>query len=90
MTTSAPIRVQLLSVPDCPLVERARAALHCALGRVGISAAVEELVGAYPSPTVVIDGLDVVTHAPAASGACCRLDMPTAAQIAAALERSTG
>jgi hypothetical protein len=80
--------VQLLSIPGCALVERARSALRCALTCAGITAAVEELVGAHPSPTVLIDGLDVVTGAPATSGACCRLDLPTAAQIAAALERS--
>jgi hypothetical protein len=82
--------VQLLSVPGCPLVERALSALRCALTRAGITAAVEELVGAYPSPTVLIDGLDVVTGAPPASGACCRLDLPNAEQIAALLERRTG
>ncbi|MEB3024020.1 alkylmercury lyase [[Mycobacterium] crassicus] len=77
--------VQLLSVPDCPHVEQARATLRQALADLAIAADVEELIGDYPSPTVVIDGRDVVTGAPPAPGACCRLDLPTAAQIAEAL-----
>lgn len=77
--------VQLLSVPDCPHVEQARAALLQALAGGAITAVVEELIGDYPSPTVVIDGRDVVTGAAPASGACCRLDLPTSAQIAEAL-----
>jgi hypothetical protein len=74
--TTAP-QVQLLSVPDCPLVERVRAALRLALARSGINAAVRERVGTYPSPSVLIDGRDVLTGQPAASHACCRLDLPT-------------
>lgn len=88
--TTGPKRhlVQLLSVPDCPNVEQARATLRQVLADVAITTAVEELVGDYPSPTVVIDGRDVVTGAPPASGTCCRLDLPTAAQIAEALRDS--
>jgi hypothetical protein len=79
--------VQLLSAPGCPLVERARSALHRALTRAGITAAVEELVGAYPSPAILINGRDVVTGGLPTPEACCRLDLPTTAQIAAALEK---
>jgi phytanoyl-CoA hydroxylase len=79
--------VQLLSVPDCPLVDRVRAALRHALSQSGINAAVQECVGAYPSPTVLIDGRDVVTGEPPASQACCRLDLPTAEDILAALHK---
>lgn len=85
MTTTP--RVQLLSVPGCPHVEQARVTLRRALADAGITVTVEELVGNYPSPTVLIDGRDVVTGAPPASGACCRFDLPTIAQIAAVLRR---
>jgi hypothetical protein len=84
--TMAP-RVRLLSVPGCPHVEQARVALRRALADARITAPVEELVGDYPSPTILIDGRDVVTGAPPGSCACCRLDLPTAAQIAAVLRR---
>lgn len=87
VTSVGPLRVQLLSIPDCPLVEQVRAALDRALAFTAGTAAVEELVGAYPSPTVLIDGRDVVTGAPPILGARCRLDLPTTPQIVAALER---
>ena len=83
--TTAP-QVQMLSVPDCPLVERVRAALRLAVARSGINAAVRERVGTYPSPSVLIDGRDVLTGEPLASHACCRLDLPTTEEIAAALQ----
>jgi hypothetical protein len=82
---ATPLSVQLLSLPGCPHVEQARVALHQALAEAATIATVEELVGSYPSPTVLIDGCDVVTGLPPASGACCRLDLPPAAQIAAVL-----
>ncbi len=88
MTTPTAPCVRLLSVPDCPLVDRVRAALHLALAQSGIVAAVEECVGAYPSPTVLVDGRDVVTGQPPAPQACCRFDLPTAQQIAAALSEA--
>ncbi|SOJ53256.1 hypothetical protein MSIMFB_00757 [Mycobacterium simulans] len=50
-----------------------------------ITVTVEELVGPYPLPTVLIDGRDVATGAPPASGPCCRLDLPTTGRIAAVL-----
>lgn len=86
MTISAAPRIQLLSAPDCPLVDQARAALRLALARAGIDAAVQECVGVYPSPSVIIDGRDVVTGEPPPSQACCRLDLPTTEAIVAALD----
>jgi hypothetical protein len=84
--SGAPPHIQLLSVPGCPLVERARAALRCALAGCRTTAEVEELIGAYPSPTILIDGRDVVTgRRPTTTEACCRLELPTPAQIVARL-----
>ncbi|HWF28206.1 MAG TPA: alkylmercury lyase [Mycobacterium sp.] len=85
MTTPAVPRVQLLSVPDCPHVDRVRAGVRLALAQCEIVAAVEECVGAYPSPTVLVDGRDVITGEPPALQACCRLDLPAAQEIVAAL-----
>jgi hypothetical protein len=86
MMSGAPPHVQLLSVPGCPLVERARAALQCALAASRIHARVEELIGPHPSPTILIDGHDVVTGGrPTTTEACCRLELPTPAQIVARL-----
>lgn len=85
MNIAAAPRVQLLSVPDCPLVDRVRAGVRLALAQCGIAAAVEECVGAYPSPTVLVDGRDVITGEPPTLQTCCRFDLPTVQEIVAAL-----
>jgi hypothetical protein len=54
----------------------------------GMPAVVEEVIGDYPSPTLVIGGVDVITQRPPTSGAAyCRLDLPTKAHIAGALRK---
>jgi hypothetical protein len=83
-----PVRVQLLHVPDCPLTGRVRDALYDCIRHVGFSVRVEELEGAYPSPTLVVDGIDVATGARPSREICCRLDVPTCAQIVTALNRA--
>ena len=90
MTRPAAPRVQLLSVPDCPLVDGVRAGLHLAFDQCGIVATVEECVGAYPSPTVLVDGCDVITGEPPALQTCCRFDLPTLQEIVAALCKRDG
>jgi hypothetical protein len=50
----------------------------------GVEVELEELVGDYPSPTVLVDGRDV-TGRPPAEVASCRLDLPTERQIREAL-----
>jgi hypothetical protein len=87
VTAHSPLRIQVLHVPDCPLVGEVRARLRDCLGKARIAVEVEDREGAYPSPTLLIDGLDVATGGPAASGTCCRLDLPTSDQILTALER---
>jgi hypothetical protein len=84
----APVRVQLLHVPDCPLVSRVREALSDCLQRVGLPVHVEDLEGAYASPTLLIDGIDVATGAAPPREICCRFDLPTRAQITIALNRA--
>ncbi|KAH7378628.1 hypothetical protein BKA64DRAFT_544896, partial [Cadophora sp. MPI-SDFR-AT-0126] len=76
------LRIQLLSVPDCPLVESARSALKNSLAQTHIDAIVQELVGDHSSPTILIDRFDV-TGRPREPGnqASCRLDLPTEEQI---------
>jgi hypothetical protein len=82
------IRIQILHVPDCPLVDRVREVVRQALVRTKVQAAVEERVGDYPSPTLLIDGRDV-TGRPPSSGIACRLDLPTEQQVRAALARNS-
>jgi hypothetical protein len=82
------LRVSILHVPDCPSVSRVRAALEVALECVGAAAVIEEIEGAYPSPTVLIDGVEIDGY-PLAPDPACRIDLPAAEEIAAAI-LSTG
>jgi hypothetical protein len=75
-----------LLAPDCPNAATARAVLTRCLDRLGVAVPVQERVGDYPSPTILIDGVDVMTDARGASGRqACRLDVPTASRVLAAL-----
>lgn len=80
-----PRQVQVLQVPDCPLVDELLTLIQNAEAETGVQVDVHVLVGDHPSPTLVIDGVDVATGSPIATTACCRLDLPTHEQIAAAL-----
>lgn len=86
-TTPTP-RIQLRHVPDCPLVDRVRDILRDCLHAAAVTVEVEELEGSYPSPTLVINGVDVTTGAAPAGQACCRLDLPTSTQILQALRQA--
>lgn len=81
------IRVQLLHVADCPLVGEVRTLLHHSLARSGLRAQIEELEGPYPSPTLLVDGVDVTGRATGTEPSC-RLDFPSEEQILAALIRA--
>lgn len=82
--TGAEITVQIRRVPGCPHAERVRDLVRRAAAQAGVPVELEELVGDYPSPTVVVDGRDV-TGQPLGAGASCRLDLPTEQQVRAAL-----
>jgi hypothetical protein len=79
------LSVELWSVPDCPLVGQVRAALYECLAHTGLDVDVRERRGPHPSPTLVVDGIDVATGNAPVSAVCCRLDLPTHDQIHAAL-----
>jgi hypothetical protein len=86
MTQRKSLQIQLLSVPDCPLVESARSALKNSLAQTHIDTVVEELVGDYSSPTILVDGFDVTGRPREPKNqASCRLDLPTEEQILVAL-----
>ena len=81
------IVVQLRSLPGCPNTDQVRELVRRAAAEAGVAVELEELVGDYPSPTVVVGGRDV-TGKPLAEGASCRLDLPTAGQLETALRRA--
>lgn len=83
--TGAGVVVQIRRVWNCPHTEQIRELVRQAAVAAGVVVDLEEVVGDYPSPTVVVHGRDV-TGEPLGEGAWCRLDLPTGDQIRAALE----
>ncbi len=80
------MRIELLTSPGCPNAESTRKILADCLGSLGIAEPITDRVGTYPSPTVLIDGVDVMRPAAKApTGDACRLDLPTPQHILDAL-----
>lgn len=90
-------QIRLLYFKDCPHVEQAREHLREALSRAGLahrwdetdtrSSDCPERWKGFPSPTVLVDGADIVSGSRAQPGSgSCRMDgAPTSKQIGAAL-----
>lgn len=83
------VNVELRSVPECPNLAPAREELHAALADLGLPAVVTEVVGDYPSPSILVNGVDVMGGT-GDGPAACRLDLPTGERIRAALRRAMG
>lgn len=83
------MKVELLHVPGCPHVASARRLVHECLAELELAAQIEEHEGAYPSPTILVDGRDVMGGSMVV-GAACRLDRPTREAILAALGAASG
>lgn len=78
--------VELLLAPHCPNAAAARAVLAACLHRLGLDLPVRERVGDYPSPTILVDGVDIMTaRRDAPPWPACRLDVPNAGRIMRAL-----
>src|SRR5262245_43418428 len=77
-----PVRVELLTVPGCPHADAARCTLRACLAELGLETPVTERAGAFPSPSIVVDGRDVMGRT-ALTGATCRLDPPTRERVLA-------
>lgn len=82
-----PVEVRLLHLPECPLTDRVRSRLRECLADAGVPVRVQEIEGSFPSPTLLVGGMDVMTGAAPAAEPCCRLDLPTRAQILDAIRR---
>lgn len=78
------MRVELVYAPDCPNAPAARSVVRRCLDRLGLQVPVEETEGHLPSPTVLVDGYDVMGQ-PTAPSPSCRLDVPTEDRILAVL-----
>ena len=79
------MKVDLLLAPDCPNAATARAVLTRCLDLLGLAVPVRERVGDYPSPTILVDGVDVTQACGAPAVRACRLDVPTTSRVLAAL-----
>jgi hypothetical protein len=78
------MKIEILSVPECPNLAPVRVLLQTCLDHLGARAEVTERVGDFPSPTVLVNGIDVMGPPPH-GGASCRLDAPTEDRVRAAL-----
>jgi hypothetical protein len=81
------MKIELLHVSDCPHVDAARAVLNECLSELQLEVAIEVKEGAYPSPTILVNGVDVM-GAPAFQAAACRLDVPTKQRLLVALRNA--
>ena len=80
------MRIELLTSPGCPNAAAAKATITECLTSLGIDVPIIDRVGSYPSPTVLVDGVDVMCpEAGAPIGDACRLDLPTQQRVLDAL-----
>jgi hypothetical protein len=79
--------VELRAVPDCPNLAVTRDLLAACLVEAGLPPAMIERLGDFPSPSVLIDGVDVTGTDPHGPPMCV-LRPPTTDQIRAALQRA--
>ncbi|WP_439659481.1 alkylmercury lyase [Lentzea sp. HUAS TT2] len=85
------MRIELLLAPDCPNAAAAKTALAAALHELELTVPVLERVGDFPSPTILVNDVDVMNdHTGAPQMRACRLDVPTVPKLLAALRSGTG
>jgi hypothetical protein len=84
------MRIELLTAPDCPNATPARQVITDCLTSLGLEVPIVDRVGRYPSPTVLVNGVDVMRpEAAAPVGDACRLDLPTPQRVLDALCANT-
>jgi hypothetical protein len=84
------MRIELLTAPDCPHAAPARQVITDCLTSLDLDVAIIDRVGRYPSPTVLVNGVDVMRpEAAPPAGDACRLDLPTPQRVLDALRAHT-
>lgn len=82
------VLIELLTAPGCPNAAAARATIADCLSILGIDVPTIDRVGRYPSPTLLVDGVDVMRpESGVRNGDACRLDLPTPQRVLDALQR---
>jgi len=76
--------ISIFRVHDCPSAGRVRAEVEAALDHLSATAVIEEIEGAFLSPTVLIDGAEIDGY-PLRSDPACRTVLPAAAEIEGAI-----
>jgi hypothetical protein len=79
------MKVQLLSIADCPHTDGTRDLLRSCIAELRLHVGVEESQGDYPSPSILVNGADVMGD-PGYRTASCRLDVPTREAVMRALK----
>ncbi|MHA6785835.1 alkylmercury lyase [Pseudonocardia saturnea] len=83
---SEPIRVEVLHHEGCPLFGPALELVHDCVRALSIEAIVVDRIARYPSPTVLVNGYDVMgVPGDGTPADACRLDAPTRAAVVDAL-----
>ena len=86
----AAVHVEVLHHEGCPLFAPALELVRDCLRELGIDAVVSERVARYPSPTVLVDGRDVMGAPDDGTPVdACRLDVVTRERVADALRSAS-
>jgi hypothetical protein len=82
------MRIELLTSPGCPNAIAAKKTVTDCLTALGVDVQIIERIGRYASPTVLVDGVDVMRpDGRAPIGDSCRLDLPTPQRLLNALQK---
>lgn len=82
------MRIEFLSHSGCPNAAAAREVLSECLSALDIHAPVTDRVGDFPSPSILINGIDAMRPGARLAGRSCRLDLPTPEVVLAALDQA--
>src|SRR5262249_55166790 len=81
--------IEVLYFSGCPHAAGALALVRTCVARLGLAVEVLAREGAYPSPSVRVDGRDIMGE-PGTAQPACRLDVPTEDRVMAALRAAGG
>jgi predicted Fe-Mo cluster-binding NifX family protein len=80
------MRIEILTAPGCPHAASAKEMVSQCLATLGVDVPVINRVGRYASPTVLVDGVDVMrAEQQSHVGDACRLDLPTPQRLLSVL-----
>lgn len=83
------MRIEFLSHPGCSNAAAAREVLSECLNSLGLDVPVTERVGDFPSPSILINGVDLMRPGALPVGRSCRLDLPIRETVLCALRAVT-